>query len=55
MHNPFLASVVKKFPPLVVALSYEGCIVFHKDNQVFRFESVVAPDGGAIVVGDSLG
>ena len=55
MENPFLADFVCGFPALTVALSYESCIVFHKDGQTLRFEQIDSIDGAVISVGDRLG
>ena len=55
MENPFLADFVSGFPALTAALSYENCIVFHKDGQVLRFEQIDSIDGAVISVGDRLG
>lgn len=55
MENPFLKNYVAGFPALHVALSYENCIVFHKDGETLRFEQIDAIDGTTISVGDRLG
>ena len=55
MENSFLADFVSGFSRLTVALSYENCIVFHKDGQVLRFEQIDSVDGAMISVGDRLG
>lgn len=55
MSNPFLAALVGEFPPLVVALSYESGIVFHKDGEVLRFEQIAGEAATPPAIGDRLG
>lgn len=55
MENPFLGDFVSGFPVLTVALSYENCIIFHKDGQTLRFEQIDSIDGAVISAGDRLG
>jgi methionyl-tRNA formyltransferase len=54
MQNPFLAEVVNSMPECVVALSYEGGIVFHKDGDVLRLEDVRSERGKTLSIGDNL-
>jgi methionyl-tRNA formyltransferase len=55
MSNPFLKSVVFKKPECVVAFSYEGCVIFHKDNEVLRLTDVKSVmDDSPIKTGTNL-
>ncbi|MEI7612356.1 MAG: formyltransferase family protein [Betaproteobacteria bacterium] len=54
MHNTFLFETVSVFPECVIALSYEGGIVFKKDGAIIRFEDIVSSDGKPLNVGDEL-
>lgn len=54
MHNTFLVSHVKKFPPCTVAMSYENDIIFHKDGDVIRFIGIVSNIDKKLGVGDQL-
>ncbi|MGS2716907.1 formyltransferase family protein [Eionea flava] len=40
MKNPFLAKVVFEKPEGEVVFSYEGCVIFHKDNEILRLTGV---------------
>jgi len=54
MRNPFLIEYVGKFVEGMIALSYEGCVVFRKENEVLRFQNVISEDGTPLSVGESL-
>jgi len=54
MRNAFLVDFVKSFDEGEVALSFEDCIIFNRDNEVIRFQSIVSVDGAALSVGDRL-
>jgi len=54
MINPFLMERVCEFDEGVVALSYENNIIFKKDREILRLQSVFATDGSAPEVGDRL-
>jgi methionyl-tRNA formyltransferase len=55
MINQYLFDVVSNYPDCVVALSYENCVIFRKDSELLRFESIVSPEDHPITVGDKLG
>lgn len=54
MINEYLRNYVMGFPEHVVALSYEGCIVFHKDGEVIRFKNIWTSSAQPVMVGTNL-
>lgn len=54
MRNKFLVDYVSKFVSGQVVMSYEGCIVFHKDNETLRFKSVTSESGKPVEIGTLL-
>ncbi|MCK9380257.1 MAG: hypothetical protein M0P95_04225 [Sulfuritalea sp.] len=54
MHNPFLLKFMDRYPDCVIGFSYEGSIVFRKDEEVLRFSGIESSSGNQLSVGASL-
>lgn len=54
LKNPYMAKFVARYPPRVVAMSYEGGIVFRNNSEIIRFESIYSSTGSMPEVGDKL-